>query len=555
MPFSSPHRLDDPPPAIDWPVPHYLTGPISPADTDYSPVHHPVSLPHLAAMAIPLPFHQVYNHPSSFADHILPLQHSLPNDAYAYAAAAADLDMQRLLMNDPAAIMHDPAAAAALMSARREPDELLSPISVQSYLSAAHTHLSPSTSPTDLRPPHDFPPAPATAGMLHAHAHDHSPDMSAAHALPLPSGLPEQHTLLLDSPYLQLPKPPPQLDTDPYAAAFLQEQLGDDKWGIFSARLYERRLGGPKARSRARKHGDAEPQRNAGASALDFLIKVEVVKEVLRIYVPHPYNPFKSLTHPYDGAPEGVVTLTRSTVLALSGWSNTQFSYWARRAEAICVLAPYDELLHSVAVALARRLHATLPPAPPSPSSSTAVSPLTSPVSATNSIAADPDAAEPAVTGKGLDQLIDVVKRRTGQSPFLRGKHASLDPFGAPGSPPAALACQPTFQAQMYEHAGRASARKRRRRDSGGSSTDTDGGGYNAYIGGAVPIKAEVADMQVPVQDARRVFFKVSDSRASSPPALALALGMPRELFPVSDSRFDRDRDRGVRKRARMGAA
>lgn len=77
-------------------------------------------------------------------------------------------------------------------------------------------------------------------------------------------------------------------DADPYAAAFIQEQLGDAKWSIFSARLFERRLGltkhGSKNKSRETSAVDSKSER--GSTAIDFLVKVEVVKEILRTYVP-----------------------------------------------------------------------------------------------------------------------------------------------------------------------------------------------------------------------------------------------------------------------------
>ena len=41
----------------------------------------------------------------------------------------------------------------------------------------------------------------------------------------------------------------------------------------------------------------------------------------------------------------------------------------------------------------------------------------------------DEIAATEGVTGKGLDLIIDEVKERTGASPFIHGKHSSLDPF------------------------------------------------------------------------------------------------------------------------------
>lgn len=223
---------------------------------------------------------------------------------------------------------------------------------------------------------------------------------------------------------------------DQYARPFLQEQLGLEKWNVFSARLFERRLNHGKtkcAEPRAKRHcindNNATTKSCGGASTIDFLVKVEVVKEVLRTYVPHPYNPLKSLTHPYAGSPTGHVTLTRSAILALSGWSNTQFSYWARRVEAVSVLAPHDERIRAVAEALKRRLSLQrVYSAPMSPSllSSACTSTTTTPPGSPF----QPD-LPPDITGKGLDVIIEEVKKQTGQSQFLRGKHSSLDPFGS----------------------------------------------------------------------------------------------------------------------------
>ena len=249
----------------------------------------------------------------------------------------------------------------------------------------------------------------------------------------------------------------------------------------------------------------------------------------------HPYNPFKSLTHPYPDCPAGHVTLTRAAVLALSGWSNTQFSYWARRAEAICVLAPHDKTLYQVAVALDRRLRPLVAgprydgspdSAYPSPASS--LSSLTRSPTSASPPPSFQDPPEPNVTGKGLDALIDAVKRRTGASPFLRGKHASLDPFGAPGgdrgvAPAAAPVYHPTFQAHVCWGNGAGAAggsipnerdRKRRRSDSDGSISLRDG---HLHV-----LKGE---------------SESSDEEA--------------ERFPVSDSRSERERH--SRKRTRTG--
>jgi hypothetical protein len=75
---------------------------------------------------------------------------------------------------------------------------------------------------------------------------------------------------------------------DPYAAAFLREQLGEAKWNTFYARLFERRLGPIKSKMRVKSKSAGVELGNSspGATAIDFLIKVEVVKEVLRTYVP-----------------------------------------------------------------------------------------------------------------------------------------------------------------------------------------------------------------------------------------------------------------------------
>lgn len=89
------------------------------------------------------------------------------------------------------------------------------------------------------------------------------------------------------------------MQADPYAAAFLAHVLGPEKWETFSSRLFERRLGGPKARARnksRRGSGDeGDKQQSGGASAIEFLVKVEVVKEVLRTFV--PYVTFFTITH------------------------------------------------------------------------------------------------------------------------------------------------------------------------------------------------------------------------------------------------------------------
>ncbi|OBZ75071.1 hypothetical protein A0H81_04268 [Grifola frondosa] len=228
---------------------------------------------------------------------------------------------------------------------------------------------------------------------------------------------------------------------DPFAGQFLRAQLGEQQWKIFATRLAE-----PRARRQNLSPitGDL-PKTGSKPPVIDFLVKVEVVKSVLRSYVPHPYNPVKFLTYSYEPAPSGTVSLTRTMVLALCGWSNTQFSYWARRAEAISVLAPYDTRLRKVAAVLEQRLRSSGFADEGQPHSHAQ---------------ADPDSAaeewvKTYITGKGLDAMIEEVKHRTGVSPFLRGRHASLDPFGsAPvsGERGADAVSMRTWQAEKYVH-------------------------------------------------------------------------------------------------------
>lgn len=132
------------------------------------------------------------------------------------------------------------------------------------------------------------------------------------------------------------------------------------------------------------------------------------------------------------------------------------------------------------------------------------------------------------MTGKGLDALIDSVKRRTGASPFLRGKHASLDPFGAPGgdrgvAPAAAPVYHPTFQAHVCW----------------GSEVDA--------AGGSIPAERDhkrrrsEGNVPISIRNARLHDLK-GDTESSDEEA---------ERFPVSDSRSEKERL--GRKRTRTG--
>jgi hypothetical protein len=102
--------------------------------------------------------------------------------------------------------------------------------------------------------------------------------------------------------------------------------------------------------------------------------------------------------------------------------------------EGIFVLAQHDHRLHSVVNALERRLQGEL------------------------FLQAHPIGEDEAlnITGKGLDAIIEDVKKRTGLSQFLRGNHSSLDPFGSmsgemeSGAP--AMVYNAAFQVVAYTH-------------------------------------------------------------------------------------------------------
>lgn len=194
------------------------------------------------------------------------------------------------------------------------------------------------------------------------------------------------------------------------------------------------------------------------------------------------------MSHPYNASPKGNVVISRSSVLTLSGWSNTQFAYWARRAEGVSVLCNRDPKLRAVAKALEQRLREVglfessplLPDlssesprgdggtsfkTPVSSSTDRPIMPKDEPLDEKLAIdeieMMDPDRwVKTFVTGKGLDVIIDEVKKRCGVSQFLRGKHSSLDAFGSTvddgtGSSVRGESSQvfmPTFQAESYVH-------------------------------------------------------------------------------------------------------
>ncbi|GBE81934.1 hypothetical protein SCP_0403080 [Sparassis crispa] len=345
---------------------------------------------------------------------------------------------------------------------------------------------------------------------------------------------------------------------DPYAPAFIQATIGEKKWEMFTARLAEKRIGRHRGKYKATptnssslqgqdQHVDSAADvdtssgKDRSASVIDFLVKVEVVKAVLRAYVPHPYNPLKSLTHPYERAPSGHVTLTRSTVLALCGWSNTQFSYWARRAEAVSVLAPLDVRLRAVARALQHQLYVVGVSSAPAAQQD---HPLTEGGRAHDGVAAMTEEwVDTCVTGKGLDNIIDEVKKRSGASPFLRGRHSSLDPFGtingetdggtnSNDQPAVGMMCMPIFQAEKYVH--EVPAETGRDHDHDGNSVEMsqtqskrrswDDCSTSAGASSSPVSASDMSNLQYPQtpamvshpEDVPQLSFQLSDSRGDS---------------------------------------
>lgn len=276
--------------------------------------------------------------------------------------------------------------------------------------------------------------------------------------------------------------------------------------------------------------------------------------------------------------------------------------------------------LKAVAQALQRRLYPSGSPKGFSDittlhtfsSPSSPVSPITSPLSPVTSrtirtcpsLTPHPDFPDPAITGKGLDQLIDAVKKRTGKSPFLRGRHASLDPFGLPGSGYGADAhnhgmdvtspagTEASFQAKLridegqgmlgegVTAANRLGPGKRKRRMSEADSGVLGGfpyshGGRSGFMGEEVSYDFDAdADAEGETDDGLeggfdisffdgagngRLPFAMSSARASMSETLSLGssadltssyLGAPGN-FTISDSRLQPERK--PRKRANTG--
>lgn len=242
------------------------------------------------------------------------------------------------------------------------------------------------------------------------------------------------------------------------------------------------------------------------------------------------------------------------------------------------MLRDHDERLHAVAVALEKRLKqgGVLQDVPDDDT----LSFLTYGHVAESS---------PNVTGKGLDIIIEEVKKRTGLSPFLRGKHSSLDPFGftisdkdtgpgPPSGPPSAPVYMPTFQAMEYSHSPPVSTEpprrpKKKRRTSATESISSHASSSAAHaelvansgqsLGYPMEprIKSDVANtMSTDVTSSTSLSASYPLPRSVMDNSIA-AYQLPlqstmmdgaventnREYFPVSDSRSDHDEPRHKR--------
>ncbi|KIM25544.1 hypothetical protein M408DRAFT_208006 [Serendipita vermifera MAFF 305830] len=158
--------------------------------------------------------------------------------------------------------------------------------------------------------------------------------------------------------------------------------MNSRKWMIFSSKLSEREENeaGTSTKPQSneaesspdRRHSRGKPlyfpkkedyMFHGGTSlcVIPFLVKVEIVKEVLRNYLLSFFHPAIQ-SHAYSPAPGGVVVLTTQSVLDLCHWSNTQFDYWRRLSDVVSILGASDSRLRDVFFVLYHRLYKKDPP-------------------------------------------------------------------------------------------------------------------------------------------------------------------------------------------------
>ncbi|KAJ3726174.1 hypothetical protein C8R42DRAFT_762123 [Lentinula raphanica] len=194
----------------------------------------------------------------------------------------------------------------------------------------------------------------------------------------------------------------PELREDTHVASFLEYQLGPVKWSLFVKPVFKKK--------------QASKQEQSPSNIIDFLVKTEIIKEVLRKFLPPAYSEVDYAVHTWT---HGSVVLTRVAVLALSGWSKVFFSYWTRRAESLALFSSSEDRLRIISSELQRHLNDL----------SNAHSPnCLDQTSHTNDDTVIQSVLQ--MTTRRLDAVLKEVKERTGLSTLkLRGKNSILDGY------------------------------------------------------------------------------------------------------------------------------
>ncbi|KAF5365582.1 hypothetical protein D9758_003197 [Tetrapyrgos nigripes] len=204
----------------------------------------------------------------------------------------------------------------------------------------------------------------------------------------------------------EYPADDPEQQEDQFVSPFLQHALGMSKYKIFSTSPANKKT------------------KHKKALVTDYLLKAEIMKQVMCDYTPEISNDTRYFSHPWSGSPTGRVTLNRATILQLSGWSSVQFSNWSRRSLSVAALCHYDARLKDIANAIESRLRAFASP------SYILASNLG--LDYMNEITEDTEKNTHFImTARTLDSIIDDLKHRsyTGIIQFLCDQRSSLEDF------------------------------------------------------------------------------------------------------------------------------
>ncbi|EEB91428.1 hypothetical protein MPER_10210, partial [Moniliophthora perniciosa FA553] len=189
-----------------------------------------------------------------------------------------------------------------------------------------------------------------------------------------------------------------QIIQKPSFPEYLQQELGGTKWSLFSAKLTPQRRA-TQPRSKAKPYTRSNPPQ--GANVIDYLVKAEVVKEVLYKYVSSPdtksYNRSSGCA---NATPLNKPIYADSCRCVGAGW-----------LDAITTFASHDTRLRNIGIAIQKKLreYKIFPLTLSSFQSSTP--------SADHTESLDPeDYSVMQLTGRNLDTIIDKAKKQTGQS-------------------------------------------------------------------------------------------------------------------------------------------